>query len=362
MTDLLRGVLPVWSISLITTLAIAITGLLIALALHTVVTRMLRRLARRSAGTTDKILLDRLIRPTRWIAIGLGLSIALNAAPLDRAGTGLVRQAAGVIVPMLIGWLALSVLRAFRDIVNARSDIAAADNLAARRRRTRIAILARIGTFLIIFLTACMMLLSIPAIRSVGVTLMASAGLAGLAVGAAAQPALKNLIAGIQMAFSEPIRIDDVVIIEGEWGRIEEIRMTYVVVRIWDERRLIVPISKFLESSFENWTRDSSALLGTAFLYVDPTANVGALRQQLDTIVRSHPKWDGRVSGLQVTDIKPGAMELRALVSAANAGDAFDLRCDVREAMMAYIASEIPNTLPRTRAQIWNQPTETVAG
>ncbi|WP_439532148.1 mechanosensitive ion channel family protein [Polymorphobacter sp.] len=362
MTDLLQGSLPAWSLVWIITLAIVIGGCLIALALHRFVINMLMRLARRSASQSDDILINRLIKPTRWIAIGLGLSIALNAAPLETDASALIRLASGLIVPLLIGWLALAILYAFRDIVHDKSDISASDNLAARRRRTRITILARIGAFIIIFLTICMMLLSIPAIRNVGVTLMASAGLAGLAVGAAAQPALKNLIAGIQMAFSEPIRIDDVVIIEGEWGRIEEIRMTFVVVRIWDERRLVVPISQFLESSFQNWTRESSELLGTAFLYVDPTADVPALRQQLDAIVRPHPKWDGRVIGLQVTDIKPEVMELRALISAADAGNAFDLRCDVREAMMAYIASDMPDALPRRRAQLSGQLADTAAG
>ncbi|GLI98962.1 hypothetical protein Sbs19_27800 [Sphingobium sp. BS19] len=187
---------------------------------------------------------------------------------------------------------------------------------------------------------------------------MASAGLAGLAVGAAAQPALKNLIAGIQMAFSEPIRIDDVVIIEGEWGRIEEIRLTYVVVRIWDDRRLIVPVSKFLEDAFQNWTRQSSALLGTAFLYVDPTANVAKLRTQLRSIVEANENWDGRVVGLQVTDVTPDVMELRALVSAADAGSAFDLRCEVREAMMAYLGQEAVSSLPRRRNEIVGRPGE----
>ncbi|OYY72607.1 mechanosensitive ion channel family protein [Sphingomonas sp. 28-63-12] len=362
MTEFLRGIMPAWSIAPLMTIIIATIGCTVALSLHRLLTGLLRRLASGSIGLTDDILLDQLIKPTRWIAIALGLGIALNAAPLDGAATRFVERTAGFIVPMLIGWLALASLRALQHIVDARSDIAAADNLAARRRRTRIGILARIGAFTIIFLTICMMLLSIPAIRSVGVTLMASAGLAGLAVGAAAQPALKNLIAGIQMAFSEPIRIDDVVIIEGEWGRIEEIRLTYVVVRIWDERRLIVPISRFLESSFQNWTRKSSALLGTAFLYVDPTADVAAIRQRLDDVVRPHPHWDGRVIGLQVTDIRPDVMELRALVSAADAGKAFDLRCDVREAMMAFIAADLPDALPRTRAQFLGQSTAAAAG
>ncbi len=336
----------------VATLLIAVVGVAAALALHSLLVIVLRRVAAASASKSDNTLLRYLVRPTRWIMAAIGLGAALAAAPLDEAAVDVVVRAAGIISPLLLGWLALSLLRAVGAIVDAQSDIAASDNLAARRRRTRMSILSRIGTAVIVFITLCLMLLSIPAIRTIGVTLVASAGLIGLALGAAAQPALKNLIAGIQMAFSEPIRIDDVVIVEGEWGRIEEIKLTYVVVRIWDERRLIVPLGRFLDSAFQNWTLQSSELLGTAFLYVDPLADVPALRQALEAYVGTHPKWDGRVVGLQVTDIKPEVMELRALVSAADAGNAFDLRCDVREAMMAHIATSMPKALPRQRTEI----------
>jgi small-conductance mechanosensitive channel len=254
-------------------------------------------------------------------------------------------------MPALFGWLAISLVRAFGGIVELRADVSVEDNLQARRRRTRVSILMRILVVLIVFLTICMMLLSIPGVRNVGVTLMASAGLAGLAVGAAAQPALKNLIAGVQMAFTEPIRIDDVVIIAGEWGRIEDIRVTYVVVKVWDERRLVVPVSKFLEEPFQNWTRESSQLLGSAYFYVDPTADVPRIRAKLEEIVTANRLWDGRFWNLQVTDIKQEVMELRALVTAADAGKTFDLRCGVREDLMGFIANELPEALPRHRLQ-----------
>ena len=183
-----------------------------------------------------------------------------------------------------------------------RADIDVDDNLQARRRRTRLAIFSRIGTFVIVFVTIGLMLLSIPGVRDIGVTLMASAGLAALAVGAAAQPALKSLIGGLQMALTEPIRIDDVVIIDGEWGRIEDIRTTYVVVRIWDERRLVVPVTKFLEETFQNWTRKGSELLGTVFLHLDPLAEVDRLRAEFERQVEANPLWDGRVKAVQVTE------------------------------------------------------------
>lgn len=326
-----------------------VIGVALALVAHRLAMSLLRRAVSRSKSSVDDVLLRRAGPPSRWIAIAIGASLAQRAAPLSPWMSEFWRQAAGFILPALVGWLAVSLIGAFKDIVDLRADITVEDNLAARRKRTRVGILARVAVILVLFLTVCMMLLSIPGVRNVGVTLMASAGLAGLAVGAAAQPALKNLIAGVQMAFTEPIRIDDVVIIAGEWGRIEEIRLTYVVVRIWDERRLVVPVSKFLEEPFQNWTRESSQLLGSAFLYVDPAADVPRMREHVEKVVRAQPLWDGRFFNLQVTDIKPDVMEIRILATAANAGQAFDLRCAIREEMIAFVAGQMPEALPRHR-------------
>jgi len=205
-----------------------------------------------------------------------------------------------------------------------------------------------------------MMLMSIPSVRSVGVTLIASAGLAALAVGAAAQPALKNLIAGMQMALTEPIRIDDVVIVDGEWGRIEEIRLTYAVVKIWDERRLIVPISKFLEDSFQNWTRQTSQILGSVIWYLDPAVDVSRLRTKLEQLVKENARWDGRFCNLQVTDTRPEAIEVRALMTAKDASTAFDLRCDVREGLLDYIRQEMPEAIVRFRGELATKDRELV--
>lgn len=182
-------------------------------------------------------------------------------------------------------------------------------------------------------------------------TLMASAGIAGLAVGAAAQPALKSLIGGLQLALTEPIRIDDVVVIDGEWGRIEDIRTAYVVVKIWDERRLIVPTSRFLEDTFQNWTRQGSEIMGTVFLYLDPFTDVQPIREEFERYTRSHELWDGRVAGLLVTDIKPDSMEARLLISASNASRAFDLRCAIREHMLAWLRDRHPEAIVRQRVQ-----------
>lgn len=331
-----------------------------ALLLHRIVTSLARRIAKRTPGILEEAVVDYSCRPLRWIFIAIALASVRNTLHLDAKADALWMQLAGLITPLLLGWLIINLIHASAKVVERRYDITVADNLRARRRRTRNSILTRIATLVVGFVTVCLMLLSIPSIRSIGVTLMASAGIAGLAVGAAAQPALKNLIAGIQMAFTEPIRLDDVVIIDGEWGRIEEIRMTYVVVNLWDERRLVVPVSKFLEESFQNWTRATSQLLGSAFFYLDPTADIPRLRAKFEEIVHANPRWDGRALVLQVTDVKPEAIEVRVLVTARDAGSAFDLRCDVREAMLAFIRAEMPEALPRNRTLI--EALETASG
>lgn len=341
--------LPPAMAGIIGMLAALTLAIIAAILVHRSTLTILHRIVTGTSNRWDDILLARVARPLRWILIALALSFVERAVDMPDWAHGLSRQLSGFVVPALVGWLAITIIHSINDVATIRHDITVADNLAARRQRTRLGILTRIAVIGVAFLTICMMLLSIPGVRAVGITLMASAGLAGLAVGAAAQPALKNLIAGVQLAFTEPIRLDDIVVVDGEWGHVEEIRLTYVVVKIWDERRLIVPVAKFLEQSFQNWTRSSSQLLGAAKLQVDLAADVPRLREQLSRVVKADPNWDGRVVELQVTDIGVDTLELRALVSAADAGKAFDLRCRVREAMMAYIAREMPEALPQGR-------------
>lgn len=339
-----------WEIpALIANVAIAAGATLVALVLHGLFMTIGRRLAARTPDSIDDAALLLARRPLRWIAVAVALAASRRFLELPSWANELWRFAAGFIVPGLVGWLLITIVRVYARAVEIRYDIAVEDNLRARRRRTRATILSRIVVIGIALITVALMLLSIPSIRSIGITLMASAGLAGLAVGAAAQPALKNLIAGVQLAFTEPIRIDDVLIIEGEWGRVEEIRLTYVVVALWDERRLVVPVSRFLEMPFQNWTRNTSQLLGSAFFWLDPTADIAKLRAKYEQIVRANPRWDGRAFVLQVTDTKPDAIEVRVLATAKNAATAFDLRCDLREAMLAFIRDEMPEALPRRR-------------
>jgi small-conductance mechanosensitive channel len=333
-------------------IAIVTIAVLLAILLHALAMRVLTRTGRRRTRDAREAVLGEIRTPSRWVVVSIAVSFATRFLSMDREVRDLWQQVQGFAVPALMGWLAVSMLHALQRFVELRADITVEDNLAARRQRTRATILGRIGTFFIVFLTICLMLLSVPGIRTIGVTLMASAGLAGLVVGAAAQPALKNVIAGIQMAFTEPIRLDDVVIMDGEWGRVEEIRLTFVVIRIWDERRLVVPVSKFLESSFQNWTRETSQLLGSVFWYLDPATDIARLRAAVGTAVQASERWDGRFWSCQVTDVKADAIEVRGLMTAKDAGTAFDLRCEVREAVLAFVRTEMPEALPRRRVEM----------
>jgi small-conductance mechanosensitive channel len=317
-----------------------------ALALHALVFRFLRRIAGASRSATDDIVVRDLARPTRYALVALALVLVSRELTFL---AGVWERVAGFVMPAVVGWIALTIFHALVKVMELRTDISQADNRMARRRRTRLTILSRIATFAIVLLTVALMLFSIPGVRAIGVTLMASAGLAGLAVGAAAQPALKSLIGGFQMAMTQPITIDDVVIVDGEWGRIEDIRATYVVVRIWDERRLIVPTSKFLEDTFENWTRTTAQLLAYVYLHLDPLAEIPPIRAEFERQAKAHPLWDGRVCSLQVTESDKQSIEVRLLMSAADASKAFDLRCAIRESMLAWLRENQPEAVFRQR-------------
>jgi small-conductance mechanosensitive channel len=238
------------------------------------------------------------------------------------------------------------------DLILSRYNINVEDNLKARKIYTQTHIIKRIIAVIIIIVAVALILLGFDSFRQIGAGILASAGLAGLVIGFAAQKIIGNFLAGIQIAFAQPIRVDDVVIVENEWGWIEEITLTYVVVRIWDLRRLVVPISYFIERPFQNWTRVSADLLGTVFVYTDYTVPVNEIREELERIAKNSDKWDGKVCGLQVTNATEQTMELRALVSAADSSKAWDLRCEVREKLIEFIQNKYPEALPKTRAEI----------
>lgn len=336
-------------ISLTAWLSIAVS-VAVAFLVHWALYWIAMRLVRRSR--VEPTLLPAIFHPTRWLVVLLALSAGVKSIELGPRMADIWAIGSRMAFALLVGWLILRGMGAAKKMFERGADISVEDNLKARRQRTKISILYRIAQCVVGFLVIAMMMIAIPGVRTIGVSLMASAGLAALAVGAAAQPALKNLIAGVQMAFSEPIRLDDVVIVEGEWGRIEEIKLTYVVIRIWDDRRMVVPVSYFLEKPFQNWTTKTSDLLGTVFFHVDPAADVGRIREVFVDAVKANSRWDGRVAILQVTEHRPEALELRGLLSARNAGIAFDLRCEVREAVMDYLRRDMPDALVRVRNRV----------
>jgi len=281
------------------------------------------------------------------IGVYASLPFALEETALDHAR---IMVAVGLIA--VTAYLLIRLLRGAEELIVARLDLQDADNLDARRIQTQLHVLRAVLTSFIASAAIIAVLLFVPGFRQLGAGLLASAGIAGLVLGFAAQRALGNLLAGFQIAVTQPIRLDDVVVVEGEWGRVEEISLTYVVVRIWDERRLILPISYFLEHPFTNWTRESSEILGTVFLYTDYAVPIPALRAELERIVAASKFWDGRVCNLVVTDSTPRALEIRALVSAKDGGKAWDLRCEVREKLVGFLAERYPGSLPRFRAEL----------
>lgn len=352
MNALINGKIPdVVEAWLISTLVAAIAIGFAAVA-HRVVFIALERVTKRTSGIVDNSFVHHAKQPARAIFVILGLLLALPSLAIADDIKITAERVLSLALTAAVGWLAVNLTRVINDIVAARYDLRAADNLTAREVHTRVRLLQRILAAAILVFTVCLILMAIPGIRQIGVTLFASAGIAGIIGGLAARPALSNLIAGIQLALTQPIRIDDVVIVEGEWGWIEEIRMTFVVVRVWDLRRLIVPLSYFIETPFQNWTRKTADLLGTVFVYTDYTVPVDRVREELRRILENSDLWDGEIWGLQVTNTTERALELRALMGAHNSGDAWTLRCYVREKLIEFLQRNYPEALPRLRADL----------
>jgi len=270
--------------------------------------------------------------------------VALPAAPLAGETTSVLARLLGLATICLLGWIALTVLHIAADLYLMRFRLDVADNLLARKHITQIRVLERVMDVVIVLITVGFALMTFDAVRQYGVTLFASAGVAGIVAGLAARPVLTNFLAGVQLAVAQPIRIDDTVIVENESGNVEEI-----VVRLWDLRRMVVPLSYFIEKPFQNWTRTGGELIGSVFLYVDHTAPVDAVRKKLSEIVSQSKLWNGKVVSLQVSDCKESTIELRALISANSAAALWDLRCEVREKLIDFLQRDYPSALPRRR-------------
>lgn len=327
--------------------------ILVAIALgviaHRAVYAAFDRWAHHRDGPVTVALVRRTARPAAYIFPLLAVLAIVPTIGIDEHWKGRTSHVTGLLVIAAIAWACVALLRLWGDVVVARHRIDVADNLIARQLGTRVDILVRTATLLVSLLALGAMLMTFPQIRALGTTLLASAGLIGIVAGIAARPIFENLVAGLQLAFAQPIRIDDVVVVNGYWGKIEEIHMTYVVIEVWDLRRLVVPLSWFINNPFENWTRREAALIGEVHLVADWTLDVGALRAELPHMLAQTPLWDGKVQSCQVVDATDKGIDVRVLVSARNSGDLWDLRCFVREAIVAYVRERQPAAFPRTR-------------
>ncbi|RYD14382.1 MAG: mechanosensitive ion channel [Lysobacteraceae bacterium] len=330
--------------------------LLAAFVIGWLVRRGLLALARRAREDGGQRLRSRVIDviavPAAVALPLLFLGLAIAATPLGEAWSRGLARAFVIGGVLCLTWLAVRAIEAVEKRVFRLHRVDVADNLAARRAQTQTHVIAGAAQGAVVLVGVAIALMTFPQVRQIGATLLASAGVVGLVAGIAAKPVFGNLIAGLQIAIAQPIRFDDVVIVEGEWGRIEEITATYVVVRIWDERRLVVPLQWFVEHPFENWTRTTAQLLGTAFLWLDYRAPMAAVRDELARICAADARWDGRVCIAQVTETDRESMQVRLLVSARNSGDLFDLRCAVREGLIAYLQARHPEALPRLRMDL----------
>jgi small-conductance mechanosensitive channel len=340
------------SLGLLGSATLAVGVALLALLAHAVVYWVAGRAAARTGNAVDDALVRRSRQPARLLLPVLALFLLLESLPPPPQTRATLEHALGIALIAAIAWLLVGLARVLEDVLAARFPLDVKDNLTARRVLTQARLLRRVASGVIVVVAVSVALMTFPEIRHLGASLLASAGLAGLVVGMAARSAISNLLAGVQIALTEPIRIDDVVIVEGEWGWIEDIRGSYVVVRIWDLRRLIVPLTYFIERPFENWTRETADLLGTVVVYADYRVPVEEVRHELRRIVEASGMWDGKVCGLQVTNTTERTMELRALVSAPDSGVAWNLRCHVREKLIEYLQRNHPESLPRLRAEL----------
>ncbi|WP_224998139.1 mechanosensitive ion channel family protein [Cesiribacter sp. SM1] len=280
------------------------------------------------------------------------LSLTLPLMDTTPRENQFLEKTLGVLMIIGFAWLAIKIIYVAQDYINDNFDIEAENNFLARKVRTQVQFIRKLLIIGVVVITLSVLLLSFESVRTIGAGLLTSAGVTGIIIGFAAQKSIANLIAGFQIAFTQPIRIDDVVIVEGEFGRIEEITLTYVVIRLWDLRRLVVPINYFIEKPFQNWTRQSTELLGTVFLYTDYYVPLKELRAELRRLCEASPHWDKKVCVLQVTETTETAIQLRVLVSALNSGNAWELRVYLREKLVEYIRDNYPESLPVTRAEI----------
>ncbi|MFC5345888.1 mechanosensitive ion channel family protein [Brevundimonas staleyi] len=339
--------LPEWAVIALIVAAFVAIGWLA----HKLAFAVLRRMVR-DKDVFWRGVVERARMKLRVMMILIGVAVGVSVSPLGLEASNDIRAVLLFLFILTVGWLVSGVLDMWSVMHLRRYNIAVEDNLLARKHLTQTRILQRVAKVVLAIVTVGLALMTIAGFRQWGVSLLASAGVVGIIAGLALQPILTNMIAGIQIALTQPIRIDDAVIVENEWGNIEEITATYVVVKLWDWRRMVLPLSWFISNPFQNWTRENARLIGTAFFYVDYEAPIDRLREGFEGIVKASKLWDGDVQVLQVTDITDRVLQVRCLASARSAPVAFDLRCEIREKMMTFMRDQCPEALPRDRVSL----------
>ncbi|ANW00853.1 mechanosensitive ion channel protein MscS [Bradyrhizobium icense] len=340
--------MPVWIIVVATLLVAVVAGLL----LHRLLFLTIGKWLRNTEHYVWLLVLEKLRAPSALAAVIFFTTSLLQLTPISGALAALLARVLQIALIALLTWIAIVVTEIFGSVYLRRLQVDVEDNLLARKHATQARILKRAAVTVIAVIGTAFVLMSFDAVRQYGVSLFASAGVAGLAVGLAARPLLSNLIAGVQIAMTQPIRIQDVIIVEGEYGTVEEITSTCVVVQLWDWRRMVLPLNYFIEKPFQNWTRENSSIIGAITFNVDYSTDVAAIRSKLNEIVAENPRWDRRIVNLQVTDATADTIQLRALVSAATSAAAWDLRCEVREDLIEFVNTKMPECLPRRRQQL----------
>ncbi|MBB3871917.1 MAG: mechanosensitive ion channel family protein [Brevundimonas sp.] len=344
--------LPEWAVIVLVTAGFVAGGWVA----HKIVFMILRRVVK-NRDVFWRGVVERARKKLRVMMILIGIGIGVTVSPMDPAPSQDIRNILQFLFVLTLGWLASGLLDMWSVMHLKRYNIAVEDNLLARKHLTQTRILQRVAKVILFIVTVGLALMTIAGFRQWGVSLLASAGVVGIIAGLALQPILTNMVAGIQIALTQPIRLDDAVIVENEWGNVEEITATYVVVKLWDWRRMVLPLSYFITTPFQNWTRENARLIGTAFFYVDYETPIDRLREAFEGIVKASKLWDGDVQVMQVTDITERVLQVRCLASARSAPVAFDLRCEIREKLMAFMRDQCREALPRDRLE-WPQGEE----
>jgi small-conductance mechanosensitive channel len=326
-----------------------LTLLVIIFFIYRYVFKILRRKVSMAPGKLDGFIMNLFKVPALWFIYWVLLEIFIHFFLKSLSVFSILLHINTILLIFSIAWISIQFIKAGSYYLQNKLDIGASDNLRARKSLTQIKVFKGIANTLIIIISIAIGLLTFEQVRSIGISLLTSAGIFGIIIGFAAQKSIGMILAGIQIAITQPIRLDDVVIVEGEWGRIEEITLTYVVVKIWDERRLVLPVTWFLEKPFQNWTRSNADITGTIFIYVDYGFPVDSIRRALPDMLKDNTDWDGRIVNVQVTKTSEQSKEIRILLTSADSSKNWDLRADIREKLIDFINVNYPDTFAKIR-------------